>query len=284
MSHVAVILTSEQCGHCRVMRGNGRLLSGNEIKGKQPNIPGGYHYDAVFMKKLITAETEIPRIRVVNIHYKTFDHTKGVTDISVFMLDSDNKTVKQTMLKENKGKTNMTLYSIGESGKVVMSNDIDKSWSDIVSEYIPVNIPAYSFFFPSVLLFEGKAWTEGISQKKPIYGYLNGFEPNPKLPYGAIPGPQPRTMEWSKFLKQFFDGTKELLGTPKDMNLQNPENLETPQDSRIESQSSQEHREVVALDVKPQILNSGEVINTATRNKAVTSASKKLGFKLYVVE
>jgi hypothetical protein len=212
MAHVAVILTSEQCGHCRHMRGSGRLMSGNEIKGKSPNLPGGYFYDANFMKKLITADTGTPKIRVINIHYKTFDTGRGVTDISVFTLDTDNKTVKQTMLKENGSKTNMTLYAIGESGKVLMNNDVDKSWSDIVSEYIPINIGAYAFFYPSMILFDGRTWMEGITGKKPIFGFLNGFDSKETAPYGAIPGPQPKTMEWPKFLKQFFDGTKELRG------------------------------------------------------------------------
>lgn len=275
MSHVAVILTSEQCGHCRHMRGTGRLLSGNETKGKQPNLPGGHHYDAKFMRNLITAESDVPKIKVVNIHYKTFDNNKGVADISVFTLDTDNKSVKQTMLKESSnGKTHMALYTIGESGKVLMNSEVDKSWSEIVSEYIPVNIPAYSFFFPSLLLFEGKAWTEGISSKKPIYGYLNGFETNPKLPYGAVPGPQPRTMEWSKFLKQFFDGTKELLGAPK---------VEVVEEKRVE-----------ALEIKPvdnidkekggsEERGSGSVGGDRGRSVG-TVGSRKMNFKLYVVE
>jgi hypothetical protein len=275
------------------MRGTGRLLSGNEIKGKQPNLPGGHHYDAKFMRNLITAESDVPKIKVVNIHYKTFDNNKGVSDISVFMLDSDNKTVKQTMLKERDGgKTNMALYAIGDSGKVLLNNDIDKSWSEIVSEYIPSNIAAYSFFFPSLLLFEGRAWTEGISGKKPIYGYLNGFETNPKLPYGAIPGPQPRTMEWSKYLKQFFDGTKELLGMPKIVQS------EPEYKSGIEDQFESEKKEVrvealdiprVGEDLETKDSRSFESSRDREERKVKTVSvgtlgSRKMNFKLYVVE
>lgn len=282
MAHVAVILTSEQCGHCRVMRGTGRLLSGNEIKDKKPNLPGGYYYDSVFMKKLICADTESPKIRVINIHYKTFDANKGVSDISVFTLDTDNKTVKQTMLKEKGNKTNMALYSIGESGKVLMNNDIDKSWSEIVSEYIPVNIMSYAFFFPSMIIFEGKNWIEGISNKKPIFGFLNGFESNEKLPYGAIPGPQPMTMEWPKFLKQFFDGTKELRG-PK------TESVENIDSSKSDAPVVKEHRENI-YKTEPEEIKQQNFENEIQAPKKdnvrryTTPGGKKLGFKLYVVE
>jgi len=216
MSATAVILTSEQCGHCRTMRGSGRLLSRNEIKSGnlRPTIPGNYHYDAIFMKKLITAESDIPKVRVININFKTFDVSKGVTDISIFTLESDNTTVKQTMLIEKDGKTHMNMYAVGESGKVLLNSNVDKSWSDITSEYLPVNLGMYTLFFPSMIVFETKTWNEGVVNKKPLYGFLNGFETKESEPYGAIPAGQPKTLEWSKFLKQFFDGTKKLTGAP----------------------------------------------------------------------
>jgi hypothetical protein len=273
---VAVILTSEQCGHCRNMRGTGRLLSKNEIKssGKQPNIPGGYHYDAAFMKKLITAETETPKVKVINIHFKTFEINKGIMDISVFTLESDNMTVKQTMLKEKDGKTQMSIYGIAENGKVIANSDVSTPWGEISNSYIPINLGMYAFFYPSLILFEGKAWTEGINNKAPIYGYLNGFDTNEKLPYGAIPGAQPRTLEWSKFLKQFFDGTKELVGVPKA-----PAPVEEVK-VQIESQPMKTETEVKVKFADEQILE----VENKPKIRASTPGANKFKFKLYVVE
>ena len=53
------------------MRGTGRLLSQNEIKkdSKTPTVQGGFHYDAKFMKKMITADTDSAKLRIINVHY-----------------------------------------------------------------------------------------------------------------------------------------------------------------------------------------------------------------------
>jgi hypothetical protein len=216
MSHVAVILTSERCGHCRNMRGNGRLLTKGDIKreNKQPNIPGGNYYDANFMRKLITCELgKEAKLRVINLHYKTFNPGEGFMDISVFTLESDGN-IKQTMLKENAGKTNVVTYLIGETGKVLSNNDIDTPWNEISKTYVPVNIANYAFFFPSLVLFESTEWSESIRTGAPIYGYLNGFETKEEAPYGARAGGQPNVLDFTKFLAQFFDGTKQLKGKP----------------------------------------------------------------------
>lgn len=216
MSHVAVIISSERCGHCRTMRGDGRLMSKNQTKDKKPNIPGGHFYDAAFMKKIITADMNAgAKLRVINVHYKTFNPADGVMDISVFILDSDGNSVRQTMLKEKNGKTSMSIYSIGEVGKVISTQDTPEDWNTIVKTYIPSNIVNYSVFFPSMVLFEGTAWAEGIKNGTPIYGYLNGFETKTEAPYGvAAANVQPNVMEFPKFVNQFFNGTKELRGSP----------------------------------------------------------------------
>jgi len=274
MSHVAVILTSEQCGHCRNMRGSGRLLSKNEIKrdNKQPNIPGGNYYDAAFLKKLITGELgDTPRVRVINIHYKTFNPNGGVSDISVMSLEKDGISVNQTMFKENNGKTQVSVYSIAESGTVISNETFNKPWEEVTKDYIPVNIQNYAMFYPSLLIFDGNAWAEGISKKTPIYGYLNGFETKPELPYGAIPKPQPNVIEMSKFIKQFFDGSKELRGSPPEIvpvPPQLPSTTPEPTPSMaIATPGSMEKRKQEESMVKIQ-----------------TPGNNKLKFRLYVVE
>ena len=87
--HVAVLITSERCGHCKRMRGSGRLLSQNEIKKDNlmatipggPSRPTGYHYDAIFMKRLLTAGTDASQLlKIVNIHYKSFNPMEGIAD------------------------------------------------------------------------------------------------------------------------------------------------------------------------------------------------------------
>jgi len=266
MSNVAVILTSERCGHCRNMRGTGRLMSKAEIKkeNKQPNIPTGHHYDATWMRKLITADlNKDAKLRVVNLNYKSFNPAEGLTDISVFTLEND-KEVRQTMLKETgDGKTNMTIYVVGETGRVLSNQDIDTTWSEMCKTYVPVNISMYAFFFPSLTLFEGNEWTESIKNKTPIYGYMNGFDTKKDAPYGALTGPgiQPNVMEFSKFLIQFFNGAKELKGKPS----------------------------VEAKPVEPEPVKKEEIVNpTASgesrRSNIVPTTGMRRNFRLYVLE
>ena len=139
MSNVLVLLTSERCGHCRNMRGSGRLLSQTEIKrdNKQPNIPGGNHYDAVFMKKLITAEVgNTAKLRVINIHYKTFnpaeiENTTYKSNLSYILfgkvkckyesnmfIDGDNKADFLKITSQN------IVKQIPQNTKVVTNNDV----------------------------------------------------------------------------------------------------------------------------------------------------------------
>ena len=264
MSNAAVILTSERCGHCRNMRGSGRLMSKAEIKkdNKQPTIPGGNHYDAVWLRKLITVEGKDAKLRVVNLHYKSFNPAEGMMDISVFTLEND-KEIRQTMLKEaESGKTNMTIYVVGETGRVLSNQDIDTPWMEMCKTYVPVNIGMYAFFFPSLMLFESNEWTESIRNKTPIFGYMNGFDTKKEAPYGALTGPgiQPNVMEFTKFLAQFFNGTRELKGKPP----------------------------VVEAPKLPEVKETVEVAigGTAPANKTqiLQSSTGKRNFRLYVLE
>ena len=82
--HIACFITSEKCGHCRNMRGDGILLSKKKITSekKNPTIPGGNYYDASFLKKLVTADSEVPKLKVLNLHYRGFNPNEGVMDLS----------------------------------------------------------------------------------------------------------------------------------------------------------------------------------------------------------
>lgn len=214
--HIAAIITSEKCGHCRQMRGTGRLLSQNEIKkdSKQPTVPGGFHYDAKFMKKMITADTEITKFRILNVHYKSFNPGEGVMDLSVFTLEPDNKSIRQTILKEKNGKTVAEIYVIGDTGKLVTTQDIPTEWKETVKTYLPTNITSYAYFYPTLAVFHFEAWMTSIKNNEPIYGYVNGLDTKQEAPYGAIPGQNPNPMEFVKFLTTFFDGSKQILASP----------------------------------------------------------------------
>jgi len=215
--HFAVLITSEKCGHCRNMRGDGILFSKQKIqKEKRPaNVPGGYHYDAVFMKKMITADSEIAKLRILNVNYKSFNPTEGIADISVFTLEPDSKTIRQTMLKEKVGKTVLEVYTIGEVGKKVSTQDIDTKWEDTIKTYVPSNLASYAYFYPTLSIFHFDSWMNSTRTGDPIYGYVNGLSTKEEAPYGAMPGQNPSPDMFIKFLSSFFDGTRKLLAKPE---------------------------------------------------------------------
>jgi hypothetical protein len=275
--HTAVLITSEQCGHCRRMRGNGRLLSQNEIKkdNKQPTIPGGqanpagYHYDAKFMRRLLTAGNETKQVlRLINIHYKTFNPMEGINDICIFNLEGAN--VKQTILRESSGKTSIETYIIGESGKQLENKILPSVWSDSVKANVPINLTMYAHFFPILTLFHIDAWNDAIQNSKPIYGYVNGLETKSEAPYGAIQSQRPNVLEFGLFFKQFFDGTKKLEAVPSVIaKSEVPENTE-------KKVHFEEHK------VIPPTVQNGTVKTVV--NTGQSELCSKINFKLYVKE
>jgi hypothetical protein len=283
--HIAVLITSEQCGHCRRMRGNGRLLSQNEIKkdNKQPTIPGGavnpkgYFYDAIYMKRLLTAGIENSTkqmIKLINVHYKSFNPMEGIVDISIFNLEGNN--VKQTILRESNGKTGVEVYVIGESGKQLDKKELPSVWSDSVKANVPINLTMYAHFFPILALFHIDAWNDVIQNSKPIYGYVNGLETKSEAPYGALQSRQPNVIEFGMFLKQFFDGTKKLEAVASvAVKSETPENPE-------KKVHFEEHRAI------PPTVQNGTAKIHKDESKPATSdpngLCSKINFKLYVKE
>jgi hypothetical protein len=279
--HVAVLITSEQCGHCRRMRGNGRLLSQNEIKkdNKQPTIPGGtvnpkgYHYDAIYMKRLLTGGSDTPQskqvLKLINIHYKSFNPTEGIVDISIFNMDGNN--IKQTILHESSGKTAIEVYVIGDSGKQLDKKELPGVWSDSVKANVPINLTMYAHFFPILALFHVDAWNSAIQNSKPVYGYVNGLETKSEAPYGALQSQKPNVIEFGMFFKQFFDGSKKLESVaPIVMKSEVPENTE-------KKVHFEEHR-AIAPAIPPTVQNgTAKLVHK-------DDLCSKINFKLYVKE
>ena len=275
--HIAVLVTSERCGHCTRMRGpEGILLSKKQITEKNipQNVPGGMHYDANFMKKLVTAGTEHPKLRIMNVHYKTFNPTEGVSNISVFTLEPDSKSIRQTIIKENGGKTTMDIYVIGDTGKKLQSQNLDIPWEDTLKTYIPVNLPSYAFFYPTLSIFHYEAWLHSVQKNEPVYGYVNGLPTREEAPYGAVANSQPNPSDFVKFLGSFFDGSRKLLAKPEQQAVKTPEF----QDQKVQEPAVQKAPEIPVQEV-PKSEPVKAPIRIPTKG-----ACEKLNFRLYVKE
>jgi hypothetical protein len=256
------------------MRGaEGILLSTKQITEKNiaPNVPGNMHYDSKFMKKLVTAGTEHPKLRIMNVHYKTFNPTEGVSNISVFTLEPDSKSIRQTIIKEKGGKTVMDIYVIGDVGKKIQSQDLDINWEDTLKTYIPVNLPSYAFFYPTLSIFHYEAWLHAVQKNEPVYGYVNGLPTREETPYGAVANSQPNPSDFVKFLGSFFDGSRKLLAKPEQQAVKIPE-------PPVQKAPEPQNQEVP----KPEVLKSEPV--KAPIRIPTKGACEKLNFRLYVKE
>lgn len=269
--HIAVFVTSEKCGHCRTMRGNGVLMSKARIEKekKTPTVPGNYYYDATFMKKLIMAgSNDTPRFRVVNVHYNSFNPTDGMMDISVFTLEPDNKNIRQTIFKAKEGKTLVEVYTIGDTGKKVSDQNDETKWEDTVSKFIPKNLPAYAYFFPTLAVFHMDAWMNSIRTNEPIYGYVNGMNTKEDHPYGALPGGQPSPGDFVKYLESFHDGTRKLLDKPEKKDIVDVPPVQIPAPPSLQ-----------AAPVPSVIKEQSKMVRVPTKG-----ACDKMNVRLYVKE
>jgi hypothetical protein len=275
--HIAVILTSEKCGHCRTMRGSGRALSQKEIKEKSlpTSIPGGYHYDSKFIKKLITADSDSPKLRILNVHYRSFNPADGVSDISVFTLEPDNRSIRQVILKESEGKTVADTYVIGDTGKKTGTQEVPNSWNDTVKLYLPSNLTSYAYFYPTISIFNLESWISSIKNNEPVFGYINGMPTREEVPYGGMPGQNPNPIsDFSVFLKGFFDGTRNLLvKPPAKQNIPEPPKIENL-DSQVQNLDSKVKENPLLESPKPS-----KVLRVPT-----VAACENLHVKLYVKE
>jgi len=268
--HIAVVVTSEKCGHCRHMRGEGVLMSKAKIEKekKQPTVPGGNHYDAVFMKKLIMANTDSPKFRVVNVHYNAFNPAEGIADISVFTLEPDNKTIRQTMFKNKDGKTSVTVYAIGDTGKQLSAQEDESKWEETVNKFVPSNLSSYAYFYPTLAVFHSEAWMNSLRTGEPVYGYVNGLTTKEEGPYGALPTSNPAPGDFVKFLASFFDGTKQILAKPEVKAIKAPETVvKAPEPVKVQE------------SVKASNESNSSVVRVPTKG-----ACEKTNVRLYVKE
>jgi len=285
--HTAVLVTAQQCGHCRNMRGTGRLLSQTEIKkdSKPPNIPGGFHYDAKFMRRVLTGQenpspTSKAVVRLINIHYKTMNPTDGISDISLFLVENST-SVRQIIMKEQEGKTSVEVYVIGESGKQISKDISPTVWADTVRLHVPINIMSYVAMFPLLTIFHSEAWAYAIQNSKPVYGFVNGLETKTTSPYGFVSSPKPNVIDFAQFIGNFFNGTRKLESQPK-IEASN-EVVPVPKVQNEAASASLEPKTVKFQEPEAKGA-SGSILNKPSNSSNYNGVCEKIKYRLYVKE
>lgn len=149
---IFTVLTSEGCGHCHNMRGNGDLGNGKQFT----------QYD--FLKNHLDPLQNGNTCTILNIHYATMSgRREEIVNISKVYLRKD--LVYQEKYYNTNNKVTVRILSLDSNNKTTKIGEkpasVNENWQAFLSKKIPVGLQNYTFFFPCFIVFEKKNWKEG---------------------------------------------------------------------------------------------------------------------------
>jgi len=153
---VLVVLTSEGCGHCAQLRGNGVLGNGTPF------------HTYSFLESHIDPLKRGDKVTMINIHFSSMNgHHSHIQVISKFTKIGNN--VQQEMYYAENGKTFVSVLAVSEKNRAkvlkqkkevfVEKNHVD--WTQFIDLKVPKNIEKYSFYYPCFLVFQKEDWKSG---------------------------------------------------------------------------------------------------------------------------
>ena len=160
---ILTVLTSEGCGHCHNLRGNGELGNGTQF------TQHGY------LKNHLDPLQNGKGCSILNINFGSMaGRTDDITDISKIYLK--NKLIVQEKYYNQGNEVMVKIITIDEGNERKIIGDkkanVDYKWPSFVTRKIPKDIERYTFFFPCFVVFELKDW----KRAKNILGLTNaGF-------------------------------------------------------------------------------------------------------------
>lgn len=293
---VILIITSQRCGHCVKMRGDGHLHS--SFTGPAPSsMPGGHSYDDTFIRKLITAdptgahksnEQPTPKYRLYNLHLASMGGPDNeVLELLEYVVKSGG-SVEERIYKKNSssGNTDVEIYTVNPTTVPVSKlHQTTTSWADTVKTMIPSGYTSYLYFFPMVLFFTSQVWDRGLRDGAPIYGYINGMETSPTPPYGPVKSSQPNVSDPIILAASFAKGEKLLLNGP-------PTARDTSISATPATDSHTSHRTSEVITSGPSSYDEhrgtrgagSERTNGRDEVRIPTGTCQELGYRLYPLQ
>ena len=157
---IFTVLTSEGCGHCHHMRGNGDLGNGKQFT----------QYD--FLKTHIDPLQNGNTCTILNVHYASMSgRREEIVNISKVYLR--NGLIYQEKYYNNNNQVTVRILSLDKNNNATKIGEkqasVKENWLTFVAKKIPRSLENYTFFFPCFIVFEKKNWKEG----KNILGLTN---------------------------------------------------------------------------------------------------------------
>ena len=149
---IFTVLTSEGCGHCHNMRGNGELGNGKQLT----------QYD--FLKSHINPLQDKKSCTILNIHYGTMSgRREEIVNISKIYLK--NNLVYQEKYYNTNDVVHVKILSLDKNNKVTKIGEkrasVKDNWQGFLAKKVPRSLENYTFFFPCFIVFERENWKQG---------------------------------------------------------------------------------------------------------------------------
>jgi len=151
-----VALTSEGCGHCSHMRGDGTLGNGKQFNTYK------------FLNQHVDPEEDGKGITCLNIHFRDMGgRHQTINEIVKYKKSGKNEIIYEKYYQEN-GMTHVDVMRIDSSEKVrkIISKRVkiegkDIIWLDFLDRKVPKKIENYTYFYPCFVIFKKEEWKQG---------------------------------------------------------------------------------------------------------------------------
>ena len=166
-----IIVTAENCGPCKKLRGDGKIIETTDTKNV--TIAGGHTWNVDFFKKLLQVRSLNP-IYICEIHFlERLGNIDSIESFNEIYLEKD-----KIMRKTYKSIPNKPEYSITiEENGVQINQTINKdSFFVFLKSKIPDQfLNKYINYFPSWYFADSLLWNNAIKNNSDLYVYVNGF-------------------------------------------------------------------------------------------------------------
>lgn len=248
MTKFCILMTANDCGHCRNFRGDGIINSNQSYM----------HPD--FLIKIIAPYKDI-RLSLFNINYNSMNNSNlnTIKDITkTYLSDKRDSIVQERFTYDEKNNAYLEVRSFNNNSKklslVIAKKDILKngnqvSWFDFLKDKISPKLENYVYYFPSFALADKDNWKNSFNNGQ-LLMYLDvGYTIKQKTGEIMYKKNDPNMKNRSENIMQMIDAyvVKNVEMKPhEDLTLSKEPNIQKPE--KVEVKKEKEPKKKVKFD------------------------------------
>lgn len=155
--YMLLMLTSNGCGHCHMVRGDGKLNNGKQTM----------KYD--FLKPLCE------KLNIYNIHYSSMrGYNEDIIEVSKINLNGDKLIHDKYYKSEDKTMFVRTYTKDNKNNKTSEVHDTKIYWDAFLKSKIVSTLKNYTYYFPCFIVMKTSDWNTSLKQPgTQIFGLTN---------------------------------------------------------------------------------------------------------------